>query len=500
MALLSDQVHAWITRQRMLAPGDTVVVGVSGGPDSLCLLHVLVRLREQLGIALHVAHLDHRLRGEESAAEARFVAQTARAWELPATVEAIDVRGQAQERHANLHQAARAARYRFLAATARAIAAHAVAVAHNADDQAETVLMHLLRGAGPAGLGGMRPVVPWEEWGQDKETRRQGDKESSSRSLSPGLLVSPSLIRPLLTVTRAEIERYCAEHQLEPRRDPTNADLRYTRNRIRHDLMPKLVEYNPHVVAALGRTAEVCAAEHAFVQQELAAAWPALARLRAGAIDFAGAAWRSLHPALQREALRQAYALLQGGETLDQAHVEAARAAVERGVGRRIELPGGLALQVGYAGSFTLGAPREDDGPQLAGQAAPLPVPGRVALEHGWVIAAKPCPPSASLAATPWEVYLDAGALAQPLLVRRRRAGDRMRPSGGRGSRRLQDLLVDAKVPRALRDAWPLVTAAETIIWVAGVCLAEGFAAAPDTAHVVKIWITPPDSNAKCKM
>src|SRR6266545_2156816 len=271
MASLAAEVRAFITAQRMIDAGAPVVVAVSGGPDSLCLLHILATLRDDLGIALHVAHLDHMIRGAESETEARFVADLARSWGLPATVEAVDVP--------------------VLAQVARSAGAQAVAVAHHADDQAETVLMHLLRGAGPEGLGGMRPVVPWHEWAPDKETRRPGDKVSDSCSLSPGLLVSPSLIRPLLQVTRADIESYCTEHGLAPRRDPTNLDLDATRNRIRHELLPRLIEYNPHIVEALGRTAAICADEQAFVSAALDAAWPELARERDGADDFDGAAW-----------------------------------------------------------------------------------------------------------------------------------------------------------------------------------------------------------------
>ena len=144
----------------MIAPGAPVVVAVSGGPDSLCLLHALTQLRDDLGVTLHVAHLDHMIRGAESADEAVFVADLAREWGLPSTVEATDVPALARAQRANLHAAARAARYSFLARVARATGAQAVAVAHHAGDQAETVLLHLLRGAGPEGLSGMRPVTP----------------------------------------------------------------------------------------------------------------------------------------------------------------------------------------------------------------------------------------------------------------------------------------------------------------------------------------------------
>jgi bifunctional protein TilS/HprT len=163
--LLKD-VRNFIIGHNMIAPGALVVVAVSGGPDSLCLLHALAQLREDLACTLHVAHLDHMIRGAQSADEATFVADLARAWGLPCTIEAADVPALARTQRANLHAAARAARYGFLARVAHSTGAQAVAVAHHTVDQAETVLLHLLRGAGPEGLSGMRAVSPWRDWGQ----------------------------------------------------------------------------------------------------------------------------------------------------------------------------------------------------------------------------------------------------------------------------------------------------------------------------------------------
>jgi tRNA(Ile)-lysidine synthetase-like protein len=473
-------VRASLQEHQMLAPGDTVVVAVSGGPDSLCLLHVLRDLAGDLGIALHVAHLDHMLRGAESAVDAAFVAATARAWGLPATVVAKDVRALAKSTRANLHQAGRVARYEFLADVAQTCGARAVAVAHNADDQAETVLMHLLRGAGPAGLRGMRPVVPWEEWGM------------GNGGWGMDRAIHPLLVRPLLLVPRAAIEAYCAAHGLQPRRDPTNQDRSATRNRIRHELLPQLIEYNPHVVEALGRTAAICADEHDLVVQALEAAWPALARERPGAVDFEGDAWRALHPALQRAALRHAYALLGGRDTLDLAHVEAGQAAIARGVGSRTELPGDITIRVNYGGAFTVGAARELDAPQLVGDELKLAIPGRSSLARGWVIEAIVCAGDAMGNIAIWEVDLDADTILEPLVVRRRRAGDRYRPAGGRGSRRLQDMFVDAKIPRALRADWPVVVAGEAIVWAPGLRLAAQFAVNSATQRMLRLRIIEP--------
>lgn len=474
---IAERVYAEIARHGLIAPGDLVIAAVSGGPDSLALLRLLADLRGELGFALHVAHLDHMLRGAESADEAAFVAATARAWGLPATIEAVDVAALARQPRANLHDVARRARYAFLARVAGRLGAQSVATAHQADDQAETVLMHLLRGSGAAGLRGMRARTPWAEWAPDQAGG-----------------AGTALIRPLLSVGRAEIEQYCAAQGLQPRHDPSNADRRFVRNRIRHDLLPQLAEYNPQIVAALGRTAAVCADEYVFIEQALAAVWPALARRRENAIDFAGAAWRALHPALQRAALRRAHALLGGDRPLGLEHVEAARAAIGRGVGRRVELPGGLLLTVGYDEAFTLGAVAEPDGPQLAQDAAPLPTPGRLDLARGWAISAECLPADAPGPSSAWEAALDADALGSPLLVRRRRAGDRVQLAGGRGHRRIQDVFVDARLPRALRAAWPLVTVDDEIAWVAGVCVAERFAARPATQRIVRVRVEPPDA------
>jgi tRNA(Ile)-lysidine synthetase-like protein len=470
----------------MILPGAPVLVAVSGGPDSLCLLHALAQLRGDLGVGLHVAHLDHMIRGAESADEAVFVANLAREWGLPHTVEPIDVPALARAPRANLHAAARVARYDFLARVARSIGVQAVAVAHHAGDQAETVLLHLLRGAGPEGLSGMRPVTPWGDWGLGTGAWGLAGKLTNPQSPIP----NPLLIRPLLTTARESIERYCAEQGLSPRRDPSNFDLGATRNRIRHDLLPRLIEYNPHVIATLGRTADICTEEHAFLLSALDQAWPQLARERAGAIDVDGPAWRALPVALQRAAIRRAHAhVLLGDATLGLEHVEQARALIGRGVGGRITLPGDVALSVGYAGGWTIGAAEEPAGPQLPVDELVLPQHGLAALGDGWAIEVTAAPALQSRPADPWEVYLDGALIEWPLVARRRQPGDRLRPAGGRGSRRLQDLFVDARVPQALRAKWPIVVTPSAIIWVPGLRAADGILATAQSRNVIKIRI-----------
>jgi tRNA(Ile)-lysidine synthetase-like protein len=496
MAPLAVKVQAFIAAHQLIRPGAPVVVAVSGGPDSLCLLALLRDMRADLGVDLHVAHLDHMIRGAESAGEARFVAHLAAEWGLPATVAAADVPELVRAGRQNLHAAARLARYAFLAQVARAAGAQAVAVAHHAGDQAETVLLHLLRGAGAEGLRGMRPAVEWEEWTRIENEELRIEKNADRLNSPFSILNSqfPPLIRPLLEITRAEIEAECAARALSPRYDPSNYELDATRNRIRHDLLPRLIEYNPHIVMALGRTAAISADEHDFIGAALDTAWPALARSRPDGVDFGGAAWRALHPALQRAAIRRAHALLAPGAPLGFDHVERARALVARGVGRRAELPGGVAITVGYGGDFTIGTPAPAEAPQID-IIVLLPTAGQVELGGGWVLAVErldgPAP-----AAGRWEIALDAARLAEPLIARPRRPGDRVAIEAGH--RRLQDVFVDAKVPRELRAGWPVIaTSAGAVVWVAGLRVAAGYAAGPATAQVVRLRLAragaPPD-------
>lgn len=312
---LLHRVTAFCDRYALLPHGARVVVAVSGGPDSLCLLHLLGRLREARRLTLHVAHLDHRLR-PDSADDARFVAEVARAWQLPVVVEQADVAALAQRQGEGLEAAARAARLDFLARAAQELGADRIALGHNADDQAETVLLRLLRGAGPGGLAAMRP-------------RRRLDERDPD---------SPWLIRPLLETPRSAIEAYCAAQGLVPRRDSTNDTTIFLRNRVRGYILPLLKTYNPNIVATLGRTARICAEEDDLLQQLTRQSWERNVRVEDGAITIDRPAFAALHPALQRRIIRQAAAVL--GLRLEARHLDLALAAIAAGR-RRLQLPGG---------------------------------------------------------------------------------------------------------------------------------------------------------------
>jgi tRNA(Ile)-lysidine synthase len=292
--------------------GETLVVGLSGGADSVALVDALASLRRRRGFRLVAAHLDHRLR-PGSAEEAAFCAVLCAQLDVPFRTDTADVRARAAHERGGLEQAARRERYAFLRRVEGEEAAAAIAVAHTRDDQAETLLLRLLRGAGATGLAGMRP--------------RSGD-----------------VVRPFLDVSRAEVLAHLRERGLAWREDPSNADLAHRRNRVRHELIPYLEErFNPGIRAALARTAALLADEAAHVRAEAEALVARIAREENGALALRRASLAEAPAALARAAIREALVRAGGLTQVGALHVERilqlARAKAPSG--RRLPIPGG---------------------------------------------------------------------------------------------------------------------------------------------------------------
>jgi tRNA(Ile)-lysidine synthase len=454
-----------------VAEAGPLVIGVSGGPDSLALLHALVRFAPEAGLRLHVAHLDHGLRADASAADAAFVAATCAAWDVPCTVGRADVAAYAAQGGCSLEDAARRVRYTFLAGVAAKVRAGVVAVGHNADDQVETVVAHWLRGAGPAGLAGMAPWAPLP---------LPPDHAAPAAALGvpvPG--AAPWLLRPLLNTWRTEITAYCAEAGLTPREDASNADPAYRRNYLRHNLIPLLEREYPGLRTRLHTSAAIFADEDALLEAHLDRCWPNVADVEGGCVAIRLAPFAALPRALQRRALRRAAALVAGNlQGLDASHIMEALALLgaDGRTGAVLQWPGGLTLRrerdrvlVAQAGE----APVDSRWPQLApGQVCPLPPVGVVELTSYRLLITEHAREDAPAAGS-WTAVFDADGLASadgPLVLRTRRPGDRVRPLGlGGHGRKLQDLLVDGGVPQPVRESLALLaqTGGE-ILWVPG--------------------------------
>ena len=435
-----------------LPRGSTVVVAVSGGPDSLALLHALDRAARGGRVRLHGAHLDHRLRGEASSADARFVAEVFHGLGIESTVDDADVAAYQREHGLSLEDAARRVRYEFLGRVAAERKAAAIALGHTSDDQAETVLMHLIRGSGLTGMAGMRELSP--------------------RLLSGHPVL---LLRPMLMVSRQETEAYCLELALAPRQDESNLLPDVTRNRIRAEIMPLLEQFNPAVRDALVRLARSVSLDADYLADEVSRVLAEVGRMDESSQAFTidREAFSHLPPPLQGHLLRRAFQEVSGTlEDLRQIHVDEMARLIAGPAGRSLDLPSGLAFTVDYE-SAAIGPSGADRGPlpPLEGEVE-LAVPGET-LVGGWTVstAVVERPGLTGPKGESWQTYeaaLDAKSMEGPLQVRSRRPGDRFQPLGMSQPKKLQDFMVDSKVPRAWRDRVPLVVAQGRIAWVVG--------------------------------
>jgi tRNA(Ile)-lysidine synthase len=461
----------------------------------------LRRLAPELRLWLHVAHLHHGLRGADADADAAFVMELADCWGLPCTVGRADVAALARDAGLSLEEAARQARYRFLVEVADAGGATKIAVGHNADDQAETVLMHFLRGSGTAGLRGMLPRTPLAEFGGQPSANEATNTRIAQREIREFVPDSWTarlhLVRPLLAIPRADIEAYCAEYRLAPRCDRSNEDTTFFRNRLRHELLPLLETYNSGIREVLAHTAEVLAGDHAVLRREVERAWASLVAIETPEeVRFLLAAWRGLPLGLQRATVREAiHRLRRSVRNINWEHVERAVWLAREGhTGQAATLAAGLELQIGYDALRVVaeGAPWRSDRPQV-GAPVSLVAPGVTAIGGGWQVLVErlrqaEVPDDQLAGGKPWTAFLDADAVGDALALRPREPGDRFCPLGLAGhSVKLNEFMIDAKIARDARSGWPLLVSRGGIAWVCGLRLAEPAAVGPDTVEVWRV-------------
>ena len=436
-----------IASHGMVRPGDRVLVAVSGGPDSVGLLAALSRLRRRLDIELVAAHVNHRLRGADADEDERCAAENAAQLgvafvrtDLPENLRAA----------ANLEARARALRYAALHRLAAESGCRRIATGHTQDDQAETLLLRLIRGTGSGGLAGVQP------------RRRDG------------------VVRPLIERTRAEVEAFVCVEGLRYRTDGTNADVRYRRARIRHEALPLLRELNPKVTARLARAAALFAAERPVI-----AAWADEQAARVSDSSSLVVARLAEVPApLRGHVVRRWLARVGSPSALTAAHVDAVvRLAMAGSPGGTVSIGGGAPVLRTYDRLVLTGA----------SAAAPFVTqslePGRsITIPSGWRIAAGSVAPASEveLPADLWRAVCAADGLSA-FTVRPPRRGDRLRPVGLGGSRKLADVFIDRKVPAVERKSYPVVEWAGQIVWVPGLVRTEILLVGADTRTTVSL-------------
>jgi tRNA(Ile)-lysidine synthase len=441
------------------------VVAVSGGPDSVCMLDILAKLRRELGMELHIAHLNHQLRGEQSDADARYVSDLSERLKIPATINSRDVDTYRKRHHLTLEEAAREVRYPFLAEVAGSVGAEEVAVGHTRDDQVETILMHLLRGSGIRGLRGLLPVSRWRS-GKDEIT----------------------IIRPLLELSREETTAYCTQHKLFPRTDDSNASLVPLRNRIRHELLPQLREYNPAIDTALLRTARLAADDLSYIDGEAGKIRGEITRQLKNAVVFERKLFQALPPVLQRHLLRASVESLLGNiKDIEAAHIEEIMNVLDKPTGKKTVLPGGLTFTVEHD-SYLLGTDPTALSPYpVLENETRLNVPGKTIFSR-WDIRAEVIePPNRVETTDELTAYFDFSKTGSVLTVRPRLPGDRFQPLGMEHSKKLNEYMIDARIPRAWRTRIPLVCSQEQIIWVVGQRIDERVKVTDNTSKVLRL-------------
>lgn len=487
--MLESMITTYIDKHQLLPPGGEVIVAVSGGADSLCLLHLLNQLcgpgKRYPGVKLHAAHLNHKLRGEASDRDAAIVGSIVESWGLPFTLGEIDVAALARTERRSLEDVGRSARYSFLREVAHG---QPIAVAHHADDQVESLLLHFLRGSGLTGMVGMLP--------------RQQD-----------------IIRPLLEVRHAQTLAYCQQHGIEPLVDLSNTDPRFLRNRIRYELLPLLESLNPGFHSTLLRNADVIRVDVEWIEAQVDACWPEVViSEQENTTRLSIEALVSLPLSLQRHLLRRVTARLCGGQSpLEIRHYT----LIEQLLGyddrqeRMLDLPHQLRLVrsfheitferlIGYPASQAIETWNEQNV-----EAVCLPVPGRIRVPGTtWIATAERIPAELMskvrealrledwsevwrlLPSTRHVVYVDAEVAGSFLEVRTRRPGDRMQPLGMQYEKKMQDIFVDKHVARTDRRSTPIFFTASHCIWLAGICLDERARLTSKTQQAVRLAIT----------
>ena len=453
---LRDAVRRYCRDRQLLTPG-TLVVAVSGGADSVCLLHILRDLAPEFGVTLHIAHFNHELRGKESELDAALVADLAERLDVGADFGTGDVGVMAASAHRSLEAVAHDMRWAFLDAMRQRHGAYAVATGHSADDQAETVLMHLLRGAGLRGLAGLEPV------GQ-------------------------RVRRPLLSIQHVACVAWCREHGVHWREDASNLEACCRRNAVRLEVLPFLRRYNPAIDATLTGMAEAVQVDLAYLDAEATAAFQALLRRTEDGVEhLALAGYLVLHEAIRRQVL-----LGWLGANSRRAHVQSVDTLLRAGqAGDAVSLPGNRQVVKRY-----------DDAILLLGTVPmPLPLvelttPGVTrAVGWNWTIQTAYIPRETTRPANPWSIDLDCTRVRLPLTLRKRRPGDRLDLPGLAGPKKLQDLLVDAKMPRRERDRLGIIEAANGIVWLAGWRAAAWATADADSERVLRLTVELSESQ-----
>lgn len=455
------KVFDYIQKNHMLQAGDTVVAGISGGADSVCLLFILLKIRERLPLRLTAVHIDHGLR-EESAQDAAFTEGLCRRWGCDFRCIPVNVEAYAAENRISTEEAGRILRYRAFERALEEMGAPdgRIAVAHNQNDNAETVLFHLMRGTGLTGLAGISPV-------------------------------RERIIRPLLCMSRRDIEQFLAEKQIPYCIDRTNNEDTYTRNRIRHHILPYAeAEICGQAVSHIYDTSVIIREADAFLKKSALEAFRRCAQERAQEISFTIDAFLREDVFLQKQLLLSALSRLAGSrKDIAAVHVRLLHELFVREGNGRVSLPYGVTAYREYETVRLRIEGKEESQPGAVLEERALLIPGRTHWADGLSVISRlfPYEKSENIPQKTYTKWIDYDKIVKSLVLRTRRQGDYMQVFAGGGRKSLKSYLIDEKIPRAERDRMPLLADGGHIVWAIGGRLSERYKINVQTKTVLEI-------------
>ncbi|SHK59001.1 tRNA lysidine(34) synthetase TilS [Tepidibacter formicigenes] len=459
--MIVNKVRDTIKKHNLLSDGDKVILGLSGGPDSVCLLHILNYLKDEFNIKLYAAHLNHKIRGIEAQKDAMYVAKICDVMGVVCFIRAIDVPKYCEENNLSLEEGARILRYNMFFEIKEKINANKIAIAHNINDQAETVLMRIMRGTGLQGLKGI-------------EYKR-----------------TDGIIRPLLDVPREEIEKYCEENNLNPRIDYTNLQDIYTRNKIRLKLIPYMKEnFNPNLKESIARMANLLREDSDYIEEQANKVFYEVCEKKSEnmlVLDIEE--FLKVHKALKNRIIRKSINFILGNiKGIDQKHIQDVFNLIfENKSDIRIDLPKGLMV---YKKKNKIIFTNEELIEGKISYNYKLPKSGYIKIkELNAIVESKilSIEEVDNLKYDEYTKFFDADKIYGNLLIRSRRNGDKIKILGLGGNKKIKDLFIDLKIPKESRDKIPILSDEKGIIWVMGYRMSEDYKIDKDTKNVLKV-------------
>jgi tRNA(Ile)-lysidine synthetase, N-terminal domain/tRNA(Ile)-lysidine synthetase, C-terminal domain len=448
-----------IEKYNMLSPNDIVVVGVSGGPDSISLLHILYHISQSLPVRIHAAHLNHMLRGQESDEDTEYVKEFCRKMDIPCTVRYVDINELSKKSGVSHEEAGRMARYKLFSDVYREIGATKIALAHNMNDQAETVLMRIMRGTGLDGLCGIKPV-------------RDG-----------------VYIRPLLETPRSEIEEYCKANNLNPRIDSSNLKPVYARNKVRLELIPYIREnFNSNIETTLSSMSQIICEDNDFLNNYADNIYSNVVKpVDCGvALDIENI--KNYHNSIKKRVVRKAISEVKGNLTgIENKHIELIISIIMSGsTGAAVDLLEGIRAYISY-NTLRIEIPRVDEGQSYSYN---LNIPGSTCINEicGEIKSDVFEEPGIDYhTGCRFIKYFDYDKINSNLIVRCRQEGDYIIPLGMKGRKKIKELFIDNKVPKDERGKVPLIASGKEIIWAVGCAINDKYKIDSNTKKVLKM-------------